>query len=97
MILPVVLLVTVSYRQTGRLLPTDGGFVTEKRCLSLARARTHYKFLKPCHRFRLAKLFSYQAVVGNNEVARVTRRGDFALKMECFSQRKEIKTGPKTH
>ena len=36
--LPVVLLVIVSYRQTGRLLPTDGGFVTEKLCLSRACA-----------------------------------------------------------
>ena len=74
------LLLAVSYRQTDRLLPTNGGFVTEKLCLSRARARTHYKFLKPCHRCRLAKLFSYQAVVGNNEVARVTRKGAFGAK-----------------
>ena len=60
------------------MLPTDGGFVTEKLCLSLSRACTHYKFLNPCHRCRLAKLFDNQGIVGDNEVARVTRKGDFA-------------------
>jgi len=80
MTLPVVLFVAVSYRQTGGLLPTDGGFVTEKLCLSLARARTHHNFLNPCHRCRLAKLFSYQTVAGGNEVTRVTRRGAFGVK-----------------
>jgi len=77
--------VTVSYRQTGRLLPTDGGFVTEKLCLSRARARTHHNFLNPCHRCRLAKLFGYQVVVSNNEVTRVTTIGDFAAKSDIIA------------
>ncbi|MBQ8714693.1 MAG: hypothetical protein IJ552_05715, partial [Prevotella sp.] len=38
----------------------------------------HYKFLKPCHRCHLAKLFDNQGIVGNNEVTTVTRKGDFA-------------------
>jgi len=42
-------------------------------------------FLNPCHRCRLAKLFGYQAVVGNNEAARVTRKGDFALKSDIIA------------
>jgi len=63
----------VSYRQTGRLLPTDGGFVTEKLSLSRARARTYHNFLNPCHRCRLAKLFDNQWIAGNNEAATVTR------------------------
>jgi hypothetical protein len=49
--------------------------------LSLSLARAHYKFLNPCHRCHLAKLFSYQAITGNNEVATVTTIGDFDLKM----------------
>ncbi|GEM_PF-5795055 len=60
----------VCYRLTVGLLPRNSDF--------LARACAHYKFLNPCHRCHLAKLFDNQWIVGNNEVATVTTIGDFA-------------------
>jgi len=50
-------------------------------------------FSSPCHRCRLAKLFDYQWVVGNNEAATVTTIGDFAQKVGLFCLKKVIKTG----
>jgi len=69
------------------LLPTNS--------VLLARARTYYKFLNPCHRCHLAKLFEYQWIAGDNEVATVTRKGDFAAKMGSFRFKKEVSISQK--
>ncbi|MBP3775582.1 MAG: hypothetical protein J6I37_01205 [Prevotella sp.] len=57
-----------------------------------AHARIH-KVFYPCHRCRLAKLFDYQWVVGNNEAATVTTIGDFCPKSGVILSQKRDKNG----
>ena len=77
----------VCYRLTVSLLPRNSVFLT--------RACAHYKFLNPCHRCHLAKLFDNQGIVGNNEVTTVTRKGELLIEMppitvaDAFAHREE--------
>ena len=55
--------------------------MTTGRATTLPVVFSTRNFSNPCHRCHLAKLFSYQVVAGDNEVATVTRNGVLALKM----------------
>ena len=53
-------------------------------------SRAHYKVFFRCYRCRLAKLFDYQLIAGNNEVTTVTTIEDLSKKWGYFASKKEI-------